>query len=63
MHMKRVLFLLLILILAYPFASAQHIVNPHQAEHADHVGNSHKLTLVMANSFVKNDFEILPTVF
>ena len=40
-----------------PCASAQHIVDPHQAEHEDHVGNTHKLTLVMANSFLKNNFE------
>ena len=58
--MKRFLFLILILILAYPNASGQHIVDSHQAEHADHVGNTHKLTLVMANSFLKNDFEENP---
>jgi hypothetical protein len=55
--MKHLLFIVLVLYLVNPSARAQHTENSHQAEHADHVGNTHKLTLVMANSFLKNNFE------
>ncbi len=58
--MKHLLFFVFVILLVNPCVTAQHSEDSHQAEHADHVGNTHKLTLVMANSFLKNDFEDNP---
>ncbi len=55
--MKHLLLFVFVLFMVNPFSSGQHTEESHQAEHADRIGNTHKLTVVMANSFLKNDFE------
>lgn len=60
MFVKGTLLLILILFLACSQVGAQHVVDPHQNGHAYPIGNSHKLTLVMANSFLKNNVEENP---
>ncbi len=58
--MKHLLLFTFILFLVNPLAFAQHAEQTDQAEHREHLGNTHKLTVVMANSFLKNDFEENP---
>ena len=60
--MKRIIIFIICLIVVIPISNAQHTEDTNDAqhnEHAEHEGLSHKhkVTLVMANSFLKNDFE------
>ncbi len=60
--MKSIIASIICLILVIPFSSAQHAEDTSDAQHTEHEGPSHrhKVTLVMANSFLKNDFDDEP---
>ena len=58
--MKHIIAFVIFLIMIIPVSNAQHGDEANGKLHEDHVGNTHKLTLVMANSFLKNDFEENP---
>lgn len=55
--MKSVLICGILLFVLMPFSSAQHEEREPGDQHAEHEGLTHKVTLVMANSFLKNQVD------
>ncbi|MDX2430479.1 MAG: hypothetical protein QNK35_06070 [Bacteroides sp.] len=55
--MKSVLICGILLFVLMPFSSAQHEEREPGDQHAEHDGLTHKVTLVMANSFLKNQVD------
>jgi len=60
--MNRIIAFIICLIVVIPFSNAQHTEDANDTQHAEHEGpgHRHKVTLVLANSFLKNDFEDNP---
>ena len=60
--MNRIIAFIICLIVVIPFSNAQHTEDANDAQHAEHEGpgHRHKVTLVLDNSFLKNDFEDNP---
>jgi hypothetical protein len=52
--MNRILFIVIFLMVLVPYSLAQHAEASHNDQEAEHVGHRHRVTLVMANSFLKN---------
>jgi len=52
--MNRIIAFVIFLIVIIPFSNAQHTEDTGSAQHDQHDGVIHKVTLVMANSFLKN---------
>ena len=52
--MKRLAFSILLAVLLLPYSNAQHGDVAEEAPYTSHEGTIHKVTLVMANSFLKN---------
>lgn len=55
--MKSVLICGILLFVLMPFSSAQHEEREPGDQHTEHEGLTHKVTLVMANSFLKNQVD------
>jgi hypothetical protein len=52
--MNRILLIVIFLMVLVPYSHAQHAEASHDDQEAEHVGHRHRVTLVMANSFLKN---------
>jgi hypothetical protein len=55
--MKGLITIVIFLIVFIPYSNAQHSENEGNASHDKHQGVTHKVTLVMANSFLKNQVD------
>lgn len=55
--MKKILATVIFLIVFIPFSNAQHAEDTGSDQHEGHNGVTHKVTLLMANSFLKNQFD------
>jgi hypothetical protein len=55
--MNRVIALVIILIVSSPYSLAQQAEMADDNQHAEHEGPSHRVTLVMASSFIKSDID------
>ncbi len=55
--MKGLITIVIFLIVFIPYSNAQHSENEGNASHDKHQGVTHKVTLVMANSFMKNQVD------
>ena len=58
--MNRIIAFVIFLVVITPYSFGQHEETAHSDQNAEHGGTHHKVTLVMANSFLKNDFEDNP---
>ena len=55
--MNRILLMVIFLIFLVPYSHAQHAEESHDDQEAEHAGHRHRVTLVMANSFLKSHAE------